>query len=664
MSVAGERQVLKWRVANSFAWAIVLLALCCVVFITIGRFHILHPIQCLTDSLSDILSSSTFFCLLLLWTLQGVQCAFNVESFSVVPSIPGSRLSLIGQILLPHHVLHSLVHSLMGLLVFWCCTLLSGSQTQSLAVACSSEDSNHEAYSQSICLNERYLFLLLTGAFVGCSYSILYFVHNMNYLSFPSVQQFKYLQFRRCLPILLKYSCVHSLYLVRNFSAVYFFLGYIPRTWVQAVLYLRMDQQLPPLDTLRGLLDLSLFYQIWLSSTFLLTTWHIVWILFHIHATEAQMFPVQTSFAEEADRCLPNVLSCSSPLLKYLAFQDLMLLSQYSPARRQEVFSLSQPGGHPHNWAAISKECLNVLNNLTSRLVAYQEAAASNGRVRLLSSSLELRKSSSGSGSSLIDDSVDQSQRVIAAAETPIPSRLKASASLRAPWDAGSPFASPAVGHISALQDQNSPWHGSVQSPHLIRRGAKLWTYGSDIQRNGSEVSSLSKESTRLGSSSEEQKVLYSWFQNKREQIKSFLSKRVLIMYLFSKHPEASSQELFADSQIHIWALEGLSHLVAASFSEDRMGVVQTSLSTILTTFLTLQEAVEKHFKLPHASSKPPRITSSLVDSSYKTLRFALRSALKTAIYRITTTFREHLHAVPVSTEHRKKLQQFLDFKE
>lgn len=29
---------------------------------------------------------------------------------------------------------------------------------------------------------------------------------------------------------------------------------------------------------------------------------------------------------------------------QYLALQDLMLLSQYSPSRRQEVFSLSQPG--------------------------------------------------------------------------------------------------------------------------------------------------------------------------------------------------------------------------------------------------------------------------------------------------------------------------------
>ncbi|XP_075689159.1 nucleoporin NDC1 isoform X2 [Rhinoderma darwinii] len=654
MNVIGERKVLGWRVAASLAWAVILLPLTCLVFICLSRFHIFHPAQCFMDSIKDGLSSSTFFCLLLLCVLQAIQCAFNVQFHSVVPAIPSSRLSMIGLILLPQHVLHSVVHAIMGVLVFWCCTVLSQSHYQGLNVPCIPDPSGHEVNSQAMCLNERYLFLLLTGGFMGYGYSLLYFIRNMNCLSFPSVQQFKYLQFRQSVPKLLKHSCIRSFYLTRNFTAVYFILGYIPRKWIQAVLNLQIDQHLPPLDTLRGLFDLSLFYQLWLSGVFLLTIWYIVWLFFQIYATETRVFPVQTAFPEEAAKCLPNVMSCNSPLLKYLAFQDLMLLSQYSPSRRQEVFSLSQPGGHPHNWSAISRECLSVLTNLTLRLVAHQEAAASNGRVKLSSSSSESRKSSSSSGTSFINDMVDPSPKLVLTPGTPIPSLLKPGTSLKAKWDSGSPFASPAIGRIAGVVDPNSPWHGSVQSPHVLRR---------DLQRNGSEVSPVSK--TRSSPiSSDGQRVLFAWLQNKQEQVKNFFAKRVLFMYIFSKHPEASSQEVFADSQIHIWAMEALSHLVAASFSEDRMGVVQTTLSTILATLLTLQEAVEKHFKLPHASSKPARPTSSLVDSTYKTLRFAVRSTLKTAIYRITTTFGEHLHAVPVSSEHRKKLQQFLDFKE
>lgn len=64
-------------------------------------------------------------------------------------------------------------------------------------------------------------------------------------------------------------------------------------------------------------------------------------------------------------------------------------------------------------------------------------------------------------------------------------------------------------------------------------------------------------------------------------------------------------------------------------------------LSISMTMFVL--QAVDRHFKLPHASSKPGKTSYSLGDSAYKTLRFALRATLKTAIYRITTTFREHL---------------------
>ncbi|XP_053549421.1 nucleoporin NDC1 [Bombina bombina] len=657
------RQVLQGQVAISFAWTVILLPLSCLGFITLSRIQILHPIQWLTDSVSNLSSSSTFFCLLLLSLLLGMHCVFTVEFYTVVPSIPGSRLSLMGQILLPQRILHSLAHAVMGMLMSWCCAVLCKGKYQLLVDFCTPTPSLNEGGSPSTCLNEHHLFILLAGAFFGYTYSLLYFVHNMNYLSFPPVQQFKYLRFRRYLPLLLKHSCVQSLYLLRSFIVLYYFLGHIPRTWIQTVMNLQLDGQQPPLDTIRGLMNLSLFYETWLTGTFLLTTWYMVWILFRIYATESRVFPVQSSFAEEADKCLPNVLTRDNPpLLKYLALQDLMLLSQYSPSRRQEVFSLSLPGGHPHNWTAISRECLHLLNSLTSRLVTHQEAAANNGRV-MLPSAAESRKSSSSTGGSVSEESAVQTPVLGAGLRAPIPSLLK-SASLKSPLDTGSPFASPVVSRVSEVLDQNSPWHGAIQSPHIMRRGAKLWTCSTDGPTSASGASAFSPAPARVVTKKDKPSFIYTWYQHKQEQIKNFMSKRVLIMYLFSKHPEASSQEVFADAQVHIWALEGLSHLVAASFYEDRMGVVQTSLSAILASFLSLQEAIEKHFKLPHASSKTARSSVSFVDSSYKTLRFALRAALKTAIYRITTTFGEHLHAVPMSAEHQKKLQQFLDFKE
>ncbi|XP_062974348.1 nucleoporin NDC1 [Elgaria multicarinata webbii] len=667
-STREQLNILGWRAAASIAWSVLLLPLCVAVFISISSIDFFHPVQWITSSFNDLYTSCVIFCILLMSVVILVINIFNVEFHAVVPSIPCSRLALISKIIHPQQVIHSVAHAVMGMLVAWCAAVMTKGKFLFLSVPCTAPESPAE----HMCLNEYHLFLLLLGAFMGYSYSLRYLVNNLNYLPFPIIQQYKYLRFRRALPLLAKHGCVESLYMVRNFCAAYYFFGYIPRAWIITTMNLDTDSTLPLLDTVAGLLDLSLLYHSWLCGLFLLMTWYIAWLLFRIFSTEAHHFPVQPTFAEEADQCLPKVLNSNPPpLLKFLALQDLMFLSQYSSVRRQEVFSLSQPGGHPHNWTSISRECLNLLSDLTQKLIIHQEAAAANGRLKQTPMG-DLRQPSSSLGPAA-EESSFQTPRSNILPRAQMPSLVKSSLlSLKTPPSSdlgsnlGSPFnPSPLSSRKPGMLDLNSPWHGSVQSPHIMRRGTKLWTSSSDLQWTGSPHESRPMIAVAKGANEAVQPGSVSiWLQSKKEQIKTFLSKRVLIMYFFSKHPEASIQALFSDTQMHIWALEGLSHLVAASFTEDRYGVVQTTLPAILNTLLTLQEVVDKHFKLPHVSSKPPRISGNLADTSYKTLRFALRASLKTAIYRITTTFGEHLNAVQVSSEHKKRLQLFLEFKE
>ncbi|KAK9404232.1 nucleoporin NDC1 [Crotalus adamanteus] len=584
VSTREQLSILRWRATASIAWSVLLLPLCVAVFIIISSIDLFHPVQWITNSFNDLYTSYVIFCILLLSVVILVINVFNVQFHTVVPSIHCSRLALISKIIHPQQVIHSIAHAVMGVLVAWCAAVMTKGKFLFLSMPCTATTTESAADATlRMCLNEYHLFILLLGAFMGYSYSLRYLIHNLNYLPFPAIQQYKYLRFRRSLPLLAKHSCVESFYMVRNFCAVYYFFGYIPRTWIMTTMNIQPDSNLPLLDTVAGLLDLSLLYHSWLCGLFLLMTWYIAWLLFRIFSTEAHHFPVQPTFAEEADQCLPKILNSNPPpLLKFLALQDLMFLSQYSSVRRQAVFSLSQPGGHPYNWTSICGECLNLLSELTQKLIIQQEIAAANGRMKQPS-----------------------------------------------PGDLIQSFSSPDL-QLTGYPDEPRPMV-------VVAKDAK--------------------EAAQPGS-------FYMWLQNKKEQIKNFLSKRVLIMYFFNKHPEASIQALFSDTQMHIWALEGLSHLVAASFTEDRYGVVQTTLPAILNSLLTLQEVIDKHFKLPHVSSKPPKTSGNLADTSYKTLRFALRSSLKTAIYRITTTFGEHLNAVQVSSEHKKRLQQFLEFKE
>uniref|UniRef100_A0A672JPY2 Nucleoporin NDC1 n=2 Tax=Salarias fasciatus TaxID=181472 RepID=A0A672JPY2_SALFA len=658
------RKVVSWRAAASIAWSVLLLPPATAVFVIFSKFSLFHPIQSTSECLSLLTSASAIFSQILLCGVVLIIGFLDFECYTVIPTVACSKIALLGQLLHPRQLANSLVHCIMGMIVAWCCAVIIGFRYESLGYPCAQTDSPPQ-----ICLNEYQLILLLAGAFVGFSHSVLGVMHNMNYVSFPTVQQYKYLRFKGSLPLVIKCSAIQALYSVRNYIVVYFFLGYIPRVWICKTLSLQMNSSAHTLDSFSGLLDLSLLYHLWLSATFFLFMQYMTLTLFRIFVTEVYSFPVQSSFTEEAFQCLPRVLTDSQTMiLKFLALQDLALLSQHSPVRRCEVFSLSQPGGHPHNWNAISKECLSLLTDLTQRLVAYHDTVATNGRAKSLSSGSEKRTSSESSGSSGSEGFTSPKPTFPLKTPASVFARSFAGGPLTPPTapftpDLDSPFASPTLRRLTAPVEQGSPWYGSVQSPHVMRRAPKLWSTSTDSQANGSlppspaSVPNLKQEPSKPS-------FVTQFLQNRKEQVKTFLAKRVLIMYLFSKLPEASSQALFADSQAHIWALEGLSYLVQASFSEDQFGVVQTTLPSILSCMLGLQEAVDRHFKLPHASSKPARLSSSMSDSTYKTLRFALRATLKTAIYRITTTFGEHLKAVQMSAEHRKRLQQFLEYKE
>ncbi|XP_023263189.1 nucleoporin NDC1 [Seriola lalandi dorsalis] len=658
------RKVICWRAVASIAWAVLLLPPITAVFVILSRFNLLHPIHTITECFSLLTSASAIFSFILLGGVILMVGFLNLEYYTVIPAIACSKIALLGQLLHPRQFLNSLVHCIMGLIVAWCCAVFIGGSYETLSYPCMQSDG-----SSQMCLNEYHLVLMLAGAFVGFSHSLLGVIHNMNYVSFHTVQQYKYLRFKGSLPLVVKCSATQALYSIRNFIALYFFLGYIPRAWICKTLNLHLNSSIHALDSIAGLLDLSLLYQLWMSATFLLFTWYITLLLFRIFVTEVCSFPVQSSFNEDVHQCLPKVLTGKQPMiLKFLALQDLALLSQRSPSRRCEVFSLSQPGGHPHNWNAISRECLSLLADLTQRLVAYHDTVATNGRAKSLSTGSERKTSSETSVISGTEDLMSPRPTMFMKTPASVFSRSiigGAQSPLTVPFtpDLDSPFASPALRRLTAPAEQCSPWYGTVQSPHIMRRAPKLWSTSTDSQANGSlppspaSVPSPKQEASKPS-------LLAQFLQNRKEQVKNFLAKRVLIMYLFNKLPEASSQALFADSQAHIWALEGLSYLVQASFSEDQFGVVQTTLPSILSCMLVLQEAVDRHFKLPHASSKPVRSTSSMGDSTYKTLRFALRATLKTAIYRITTTFGDHLNAVQMSAEHRKRLQQFLEYKE
>ena len=55
-------------------------------------------------------------------------------------------------------------------------------------------------------------------------------------------------------------------------------------------------------------------------------------------------------------------------LLNHSAFYEFSLISSDSKTKRSEFYTLSQPGGHPHNWNDLSNACLTKIECFVKKL--------------------------------------------------------------------------------------------------------------------------------------------------------------------------------------------------------------------------------------------------------------------------------------------------------
>lgn len=149
-----------------------------------------------------------------------------------------------------------------------------------------------------------------------------------------------------------------------------------------------------------------------------------------------------------------------------------------------------------------------------------------------------------------------------------------------------------------------------------------------------------------------------------KERVISFvmsLKRYPIFGYFLSDLPDAPNRSIFAEALPVIWAVQALGDLTAASFTEDKYGVVQRNIPDILMAFTQLQKVVDGLGRVTitrRATSTGERLPAELQ------LRKALRFSLRSALYTITTTFGNTVLEMQVSAECQSKLQSYLEFKE
>jgi len=127
---------------------------------------------------------------------------------------------------------------------------------------------------------------------------------------------------------------------------------------------------------------------------------------------------------------------------------------------------------------------------------------------------------------------------------------------------------------------------------------------------------------------------------------------------LINASPDAGVRAVFAKSQVVIWAVEGLSHLISFSISEDRYGVVQKDLSEVISILFALEKTINKHKGVTITSRK------NRFETRDQQLKQELRTSLKSSIYRIVNAYGDHLDSISIPTEWHKKLHSYKTFHE
>jgi hypothetical protein len=134
------------------------------------------------------------------------------------------------------------------------------------------------------------------------------------------------------------------------------------------------------------------------------------------------------------------------------------------------------------------------------------------------------------------------------------------------------------------------------------------------------------------------------------------LKKKPFFIHFLSELPDAANQGLFADCQLQVWAITSISELAIASYAEDVYGVVQRSLPSIIGSLIELSQALDKHVKAPLSCSKSTRNVCMALETNG---RYAVKTAVQTALFRLATTFSKERRSIQLSPSHHQYWNKF-----
>lgn len=525
------KNICRRRLLYAFVHTIAMQYFLLTIFLLFINFNILHPLVWIKESISLLFSFYTWLWITPLICIIIMNGVVIGRQFLVVSKYYHSRMNYIVMNCMKQST-STAVNALIGLLTAWLYIHFLGG---SYSVKSFNNDKRHY-------LNEKYIFLLMNGVFMGFYYSLNNKLTDYRVV-FPVILQSKYLLVRANLYKTIISSLFESFFPLLIYVTMYLITGSF--LIQKSSVFIGCDYNVLSLidRTYFIVTDFRLLFYMWLLGSQILSNMNLMVELFNIFLTEYYQFSI-----DKMDEKLLNDTNELITLVDALSFKDLeitrqlaaldlyMLSESIQNARRRAYYKLSLPGGHPHNWKSLSNVCLNIIQTYSKEL---KEA---------------------------IDKINAQPQK--------------------------------------QCQTNNNLYkpNATIMAEKIVFR---QYNEASGI-RNITSYTNTVPSSSNTGSLNKNPAAVNVTMLSYITKIKNDITNKIPgVHYLFGEEPEAKTFYLLtSQSQTVVWLAQGLASLCKHSITEDSYGVVQDDLAAIIKTLIQLKLILDKVGTLNFAGKK------------------------------------------------------------
>uniref|UniRef100_A0A1I8Q0Z8 Nucleoporin Ndc1 n=1 Tax=Stomoxys calcitrans TaxID=35570 RepID=A0A1I8Q0Z8_STOCA len=523
-TILESKKLCLYRCLSAVALSIMMQFFLLTVFLLFVNFHVFHLLNWITETFSLVFSFYTWLSIMPLISAVIIYGILLGKSHLAVKEYYATRFKwLLGTVV--RKSLFLMIHIAVGFLTAWLYARYLHLDYRSLVYQCYGMD----------CINPYYLFLVGAGISAGCYH---FFKENLRQepeVEYPIIQENKLVKLRSLLYSTLYKSLMKSFVPSMCYALGFWIFGDIVNRRLARFFDLEVDTGLSSLFSV--ITNVRLLFYSWILSSQILSNMNLMQKFFSILLGEEMHFVIEKNpVAKEGENevTLVEALTMNQvPVIQNLAALDLFSMTgSMASGRRQQIYALSIPGGHPYNWNQLSSQCLSIIN-------------------------------------AFIDDLTTSVKNISTMKSTPLF------------CDIDKPTATEAAEKILLRQYNETYGIRRMVSEAPTSTIGPMSTNSGMTPKVPSVVQSINEQFEHISRQFEQ--ALNTAFRTIPG-----------VFYMFGEPDGAKTAFLLSNSQMIVWLTQGLAGICADSLSEDKYGVVQVALPQIIRALMKLKGELDK----------------------------------------------------------------------